>query len=489
MIKTSDTMVLSHRIGASWEAGTEVETWDDVTPTDVREVLARYQFASRPQVERAMTAALEAFPSWRAQSALNRAAILARAAALLRERRGALAQSLALENGKTLAEASVEVDKSADFLDFYAATARLPAGGMIADARPGTWTMALNEPIGTIAMITPWNDPMITPARKLGPALIAGCTVVLKPARETPLATFALVRALVDAGLPPGVLNCVLTDHATFGNVVLAHERLAGVTFTGSTVAGLSLSRQLAGRTVRLQSEMGGKNASVVLADADLDLAAASIANAAFSQGGQRCTATSRLIVEDAVHGQLITKLLAVLQTMRVGHSLDAASKIGPLVNVQHQRSVLDGIKRAVAEGGQVLSGGGTPAGEAFEHGCYVSPTVIDSVTSKMALWRDEVFGPVLGVRRVASFEEAVAAVNDSNFGLSSALYTTSLTHAHRFISLAETGQVAINLPTAGWDVHHPFGGFRESGSAFKEQGLEGLRFYTRTKAAAIRFE
>ncbi len=480
-------MELRYRVGADWING-EQEAWaDDTSPSDVREVLARYRLMSRAQVNRAMAAAVEAFGPWKAASPLVRAGHLSRAAELLRARKAHIARTISLENGKTLAEATVEVEKSADFLDFYAATARMPSGGLIADGRPGTRGMAIPEPIGVIAMVTPWNDPMLTPARKLGPALVSGCTVLLKPARETPLAAEFLVQALVDAGLPPGVLNTVITDHATFDEAVIAHPKLAGVTFTGSTPVGLGLSRRLAGRTVRLQTEMGGKNATVVLADADLDLAVATIVGACFGQAGQRCTATSRVLVEDAVHDTFLAKLLDAVAALRLGHSLQPDTRLGPLVSRRQQAEVLGHIARAREAGGAIVAGGEAPAGDEYAHGCFVLPTVVKDVTPDMPLWREEVFGPVVAVRRVADYDEAVAAVNDSDFGLSAALFTQNLARALGFIDAVDTGQVAINLPTSGWDVHQPFGGFKESGSPFKEQGTEGLRFYTRTKMAAIR--
>lgn len=480
---------LHYRIGGHWLGGEGGDWCEDTCPSDLREVLVRYRPASTAQAEAAMAAAAAAFPGWRATSPITRAAILARAAGLLRARRDAHARTIARENGKTLAEAGVEVEKSADFLDFYAATARLPSGGMIADARPGTRAMAMVEPVGVVAMITPWNDPTLTPARKLGPALVSGNTVVLKPARETPLAADLLVRALVEAGLPDGVLNMLVAEHAVFDAAVLASERLAAVTFTGSTAVGLGLSRRLAGRNVRLQAEMGGKNASVVLADADLELAVATILGAAFGQAGQRCTATSRVIVEDAVHDAFVARLGQALAGLAPGPSLDPATRIGPLVSRRQQQEVLAHIARAREAGGEIVLGGGVPQDAACAHGCFVEPTLVTGVGPAMPLWREEVFGPVLAVRRVASFEQAVAAVNDSPYGLSAAVFTESLRQAQRFIDAADTGQVAVNLPTSGWDVHQPFGGFRDSGSPFKEQGLEGLRFYTRTKMVALRFE
>ena len=480
---------IEYRIGGSWEAGAAAEIAYDTNPSDVREVLASYRLTTAQQVSRAMDAADEGAVSWRGISPLARAAVLSKAGQLLRVRGDEVGRDIALENGKTLAEARVEVEKSADFLDFYAATARMPQGGIIADARPGTRAMILIEPIGVVGVITPWNDPLLTPARKLAPALISGNAVILKPARETPLAAYHLVRALVDAGLPAGVLNFILTDHGTFDEQVIGDRRLAAVSFTGSTQVGLDLSRKLAGRCVRLQTEMGGKNASVVLAEADLDLAVATLLGASFGQAGQRCTATSRVIVEASVHDSLVEKLTAAVRELKMGASIDPQTQIGPVVSRHHQKEVLDHIERARVAGARIVLGGGTPRDEALVHGCFVEPTLVGGVTPDMPIWKEEVFGPVLAVRAVASFEQAVAAVNDSPYGLSAALFTSNLRHAQRFVDAADTGQVSINLPTSGWDVHQPFGGFKYSGSAFKEQGLEGLRFYTRVKTAAIRFD
>lgn len=483
------TIEFSYRIGGNWVAGESSKVVEDRCPFDQDRILTSFNLLTASQVRLAMGAAVEGATIWRATSAVARGAILSRAAGNLRKQKQELAEIISLENGKTLAEASVEVEKSAEFLEFYAATARLPQGGMIADAREGTRAMALVEPVGVVVMITPWNDPMLTPARKLGPALISGNSVILKPARETPLAAFLIVRALVEAGLPDGVLNLVISDHDVFDQEVIVRPEVAAVTFTGSTEVGLGLGQKLAGRNVRLQTEMGGKNASVVLADADLDMAAKTIAAAAFGQAGQRCTATSRVLVEASVHDRFLEKLLAVVNGLILGPSIAEGTILGPVVSRRHQREVLAHIEGARESGAKILCGGGAPAGNALEKGCFVVPTVITEVTTDMPIWREEVFGPVLTVMPVASFDDAVQEVNDSPYGLSAALFSNDLRYVQRFLEAADTGQVSINLPTSGWDVHQPFGGFKESGSAFKEQGMEGVRFYTRTKMAAIRYD
>jgi len=481
------TDTLQYLTRGTWVAGAAGDTADDLNPSDNREVLARYSSMSTEQVRDVVESAVTGARTWRRTSPIERGAVLSRAAARLRAGREELGAIVSSENGKTLAEATVEVEKCADFFDFYAATCRMPLGSILADGRPGTQAMALSEPIGVVVAITPWNDPMLTPARKLGPALAAGNSVILKPAPDTPLAAYHLARALDEAGLPGGVLATVITDHDTLGRVVLDDPRVAGVTFTGSTATGRLLQQRLAGRGVRLQTEMGGKNAAVVLADADLDLAVATIGAAAFGQAGQRCTATSRVLVASSIHDEVVGRLAALAQGLVLGRSTEPGTTMGPLVSAVQRERVLAHLSGASGEGLTVVTGGGVPDAESLRHGCFVEPTVLTGMTADKAIWRDEVFGPVIGVRAIGSLDEAVEAVNDSPYGLSASLFTVDLRSANRFVQEVDAGQVAVNLPTSGWDVHQPFGGFKDSGSAFKEQGLEGLRFYTRVKTAAIR--
>jgi aldehyde dehydrogenase (NAD+) len=474
-------------VGGVWRAAAGGDWIDVVDPSDTRQVVARVPALTAADIDDVYRAAVSGAREWRRTGPLERAAVLAGGAGLLRERSGQIAADLVREMGKTLAEATVEVTKAADFFDFYASLARLPTGYTLADGRPGTSAGVRYEPVGVVLAITPWNDPLLTPARKLAPALSVGNAAVLKPATDTPLVALHLARALTDAGLPPDVLGTVTGRGRDVADALLAGEPLAAVTFTGSTEVGLGIHRALAGRNLRVQTEMGGKNASVVLADADLDLAAETIAAAAFGQGGQRCTATSRVIVDAPLADELVERLVARAGSLRLGPGLEPETNVGPLVNTAQRDSVLAHVARAREEGAELRSGGAAPDGEVFRHGCYVAPTVLAGVTREMAIWSDEVFGPVIAVHAVDGLEGAIAATNDSSFGLSAAVFTDSLTAATRFIDEADVGQVAVNLPTSGWDVHHPFGGFRDSGSPFKEQGLEALRFYTRVKTYAVR--
>lgn len=281
----------------------------------------------------------------------------------------------------------------------------------------------------------------------------------------------------------------VLTDHRTLDASVLANPRLKAVSFTGSTSVGLDLQRRLAGTNVRLQTEMGGKNAAVVMADADLDRSIIAIVTSAFGQAGQRCTATSRVIVERSAYAEVIGRLTMAAGRIRVGPATASDSTMGPVVNEGRRSEILMMVRDAVRAGGTLLSGGDALSQPPLDGGCFVGPTIIADVSADSRIWREEVFGPVIAIMPCGSLDEALTLVNDSAFGLSAAVYTSSLRSAHRFVELADVGQVAVNLPTVGWDVHMPFGGFKASGSAFKEGGLDALRFYTRTKTAALSFD
>jgi aldehyde dehydrogenase (NAD+) len=321
----------------------------------------------------------------------------------------------------------------------------------------------------------------------VAPALADGNAVVLKPASDTPLIALELTRALLDAGLPPEAISTITGRASDIGDALVDAAEIDAITFTGSTDVGLALQRRVAGRNLRVQCEMGGKNAAIVLADADLDLAAQTIAAAGFAQAGQRCTATSRVLVDASVKDALVERLVAIANAMTPGPSLDAQTIVGPMVSRNQQSGVIEHIATARNEGAVVLVGGDEGVGDILELGCYVLPTVVDNVSPTMKIWREEVFGPVIAVLAVNTLDEAIELANDSDYGLSAALFTRSLASSEQFLQIIDAGQAAVNLPTSGWDVHQPFGGFKLSGSPFKEQGLAALGFYTRTKTCAVR--
>lgn len=465
---------------------TAAQQLDVHNPSNWDEVIANVPALAPDDVAAAMAHAREGAKTWAATNALTRSRILFKTAETLRSRAEDLAELLARENGKTLAEATGEVGKTAEFFEFYAGLARLPYGDLIHDARPNTTTTVRHVPIGVVLAITPWNDPLLTPARKLAPALASGNAVVLKPASDTPTIALELTRALLDSGLPSGVLTTVTGRARDIADVLIDSPHIDAITFTGSTEVGLDLQKRVAGRNMRVQCEMGGKNAAIVLEDADLDLAAETIAAAGFGQGGQRCTATSRVLVHSSVKDQLVDRLVTLGEKMVLGASTTEGTVLGPLVNPGHRDDVVAHVDRAHTQGATVRTGGHAPDGP-LASGCFVLPTVLDDVTVDMSIWTDEVFGPVIAVVGIDTLPEAIDLANASDYGLSAALFTRSIESSDVFLRDIDCGQAAVNLPTSGWDVHHPFGGFKLSGSPFKEQGLEALNFYTRTKTCAVR--
>lgn len=474
-------------IAGDWVGSVSGDAYERLDPADTRQVVARAPRLSAEEASRAVEAAASAFPSWRTAGHIPRGSVLAAVARRLAEKREEVARDITRENGKTLAEALIEVDFAVGCLEFYAGLAREEIGVVVPDRRAGSRAWYEREPLGAVAIITPWNDPLATPVRKIAPALLAGDTVVFKPASETPIAAHHLSRLLVEAGLPAGVFNVVTGRSNVVGPVLVESDAIKAISFTGSTVVGLVLGKATGGTTKRLQTEMGGKNAAFVCADADQELAVATISGSACGQAGQRCTATSRVVVDRAIADDFIDRLTSVMREMRVGPGLEEGVQMGPLATQEQFESVLAAIDRARSEGATVV-GGDRLDDEDRRHGYFVRPAVITSVRPGMHVWREEIFGPAVAVQVVDSFEEGVAAVNDSRYGLTSSIFTSSLDLAHRFVEEAETGQVAVNLPSGGWDYHMPFGGFKESGSPFKENGTEALRFYTRTKTVAMRF-
>lgn len=475
-------------VGGQWVLAGDGEVADRHDPADTSRLVVRSPVMGPEDVAAALDHADAATRTWARTSVLDRGAVLLRAATSLRERADEIALDITRENGKTLAEARVEVTFAAASLEHHGGLARATAGQVLADRRTATHTWYEAEPLGVVLLITPWNDPLATPVRKLGAALLAGNTVVMKPGSETPRSAYHLARALHDAGLPAGVLNVVTGRSAVVAPVLLGDPRVRAVSFTGSTDVGLDISRSLAGTTTRLQAEMGGKNAAAVLSDADLELAAGIIAGSACGQSGQRCTATSRVVVATAVADRFLELLAGRLEAVRVGPGDEPEVTMGPLATEEQLRGVLDAVDTATAGGQPVVLGGRQLTDEGRERGYFVAPSLFRDVDIDSALWREEIFGPVLAVTTADDLDEAIRLVDDSRYGLTSSVFTRDLGAAHRFASEVETGQVAVNLPSGGWDLHMPFGGFKDSGSPFKENGAEGLRFYTRTKTVAMAF-
>lgn len=462
-------------------------------PADLDQVVGTVPALTAGDVRQVFEAAVSTQTAWRELGWVGRGVVLHAAAQLVRSDSERLTRLVVRENGKLWAEAAVEVAKTADFLEYYGSFGRQPFGSLLGDGRPHTLTSSRREPLGVVLLITPWNDPLLTPARKLAPALVCGNAAVLKPAMETPLIALALADLIQAAGLPPGVLSVVPGEVAEISDALLSAPALAAVSFTGSTAVGNHIRAALAHRNVPVQTEMGGKNAAVVLDSADLDVVVSCVLQGAFVQAGQRCTATSRLIVGEERADAVLAALGQVVAGLRPGPGEDRTSTFGPVIDARRSSEVLAHVDTAQAQGASVAAGGHGLVEGRLARGAFVAPTVLDQVSPDQDVWQREVFGPVLSAHRVPAsgrelFDEAVRLTNDSAYGLASSVFTTDLGEALAFADAAETGQVSVNLPTSGWDVHHPFGGFADSGSAFKEQGQEAVSFYTRTKTVAMHY-
>lgn len=465
------TIQVHNLVGGEWVGDAEHERRN---PARADEVVAVSPRSDQSAVAAAVAAAGEAQPGWAALPAPARGAILQDAADLLRQRQLEVAEDLVREEGKTRGEAMGEVRRAIDVLRYFGSQGWRLGGDVLPSSLPGTQVFTRHEPIGVAALITPWNFPIAIPAWKAAPALISGNAVVLKPAELTPLSATHLARALVDAGLPPGVLNVVHGRGSVVGDALARDKRVAALSFTGSTEVGLNLHQVLSERRARVQLEMGGKNAYLVLDDADLLAAARVVAAGGFSLTGQACTATSRVYVTPGLHDAFVEALAAEAGNFTPGDGLDSNTTMGPVVSDDQLSIDVNAVEKARAEGATVVVGGSQP------NGSFFTPTVLADVSHDSNVARNEVFGPVIAVMQVADYEEGLARVNDSQYGLTAGICTASLRAAHDFAARAQVGVVKINRPTTGLDLNVPFGGVKDSSSnTFREQGPYAVDFYT----------
>jgi acyl-CoA reductase-like NAD-dependent aldehyde dehydrogenase len=466
-------------IGGEWVAGSEAVP--DLNPSNLADVVGEYARASAPQAEQAIAAARDASPGWADAGIQKRSEVLDAAGAELLARRDELGRLLSREEGKTLREGVAEVARAGQIFKFFAGEALRLGGERLPSTRPGVDVEVLREPIGVVGLITPWNFPIAIPAWKVAPALAFGNAVVLKPAEAAPACAWALAEILSRAGLPPGVFNLVVGKGSVVGDALVRSPHVAGVSFTGSVETGRQILRKLAERGARAQLEMGGKNPLVVLDDAELEVAVRCAVQGAFHSTGQRCTASSRLVVTQGIHDRFVAALTAAMTALRVGDALDPATDLGPVID----QAQLDQDLRYVELGRRCarVAAGGERLRRATE-GFYLSPALVTETTNDMAINREEIFGPVATVIRVRDYEEAVKVANDTEYGLSSGICTTSLRHASDFKRRSQAGMVMVNLPTAGVDPHVPFGGRKGSSYGPREQGTYAREFYTVVKTA-----
>jgi acyl-CoA reductase-like NAD-dependent aldehyde dehydrogenase len=483
-------VALRQFIAGTWEEGSG-DFLISSNPARPREAVAEGQQATPADANRAVTAAATAARDWSRTPMHERGAVLLRAADHLARHADGVGLELAREEGKTLTEARAEVTRAAQILRYYGNEGDRSAGEIFSSPRRGERILVTRKPLGVVGVITPFNFPIAIPAWKIAPALVYGNTVVWKPAGTVPLLAIRLAEALHEAGLPTGVLN-LLIGPGPIGTVLVEHPMIGGLTFTGSTGVGRRLAATAAAAGVPIQAEMGGKNASIVLADADLDLATEQVLFGAFRSTGQKCTATSRLVVDERVADELIDRLRARLTHWVVGDPTHPDVHMGPVISQNAAAGIRSGIKRAIQQGATLLTGGDNTGGEDPSTACFVPPALLQLPSDPVAAstntaWRDEIFGPVLAVRRAANTQEAFGLANESEFGLSASVFTQDITQVLDAVDEIDVGILHVNSESAGADPHVPFGGAKKSGYGPKEQGGAAKEFFTHTTTVYLR--
>ncbi len=475
-----------HFIAGEWVPARSGETFESRNPA-TGEPIARFAAGGREDVAMAVRAAEMAAPLWRRTPAPKRGEILYRFGQLLADHKERLARELTREMGKVLPEARGDVQEAIDIAFLMAGEGRRMFGDTVPSELPDKWAMSIRQPIGVAGIITPWNFPIAIPGWKTMPALVAGNTVVFKPASATPHCAALFVELMAEAGFPPGVVNLVTGSGPDVGDAIVESPDVQVISFTGHTSTGRSIAERAGRRLKRVSLELGGKNAIVVMADADLDLAVDGIVWSAFGTTGQRCTAASRVVVEQSVHDRLLEKLDARVGRLRLGDGLDAATDVGPLINADAVEKVSAYVDIGRREG-ELVRGGSPATDGTLAKGHFFEPTIFTGVRPMDRIAQEEIFGPVLSVVPVADYQAAVTAVNQVRYGLSSAIFTRDVNLAFRAMRDFETGLVYVNAGTIGAETHLPFGGWKETGNGHREAGHAALDTFTEWKSIYVDF-
>lgn len=472
-------------IAGQWVTALSGEVFPSFNPAN-GEIIGEVPKSGRADVERAVAAAVEAFPRWRKVPAPKRGEILYRVGRKLEENKERLARLLTREMGKVIAEARGDVQEAIDMAYFMAGEGRRLLGYTAPVELPNKFGMALRDPVGVVGVITPWNFPIAIPSWKIFPALIAGNTVVFKPASDTPILGIEFVKIFEEAGLPPGVLNIVTGPGGAVGEALITHPAVKVISFTGSTEAGRRVSELAAPGLKKVSLELGGKNAIIVMEDADLNLALDGIIWSAFGTTGQRCTACSRLIVQKGAHKALVDRLVARAEKLRLGDGLLPTTDVGPVINHRALETIHQYVQIGVQEGARLLTGGRIALEGELAKGCFYVSTVFDGVRPEMRIAQEEIFGPVLSVIEVNDLEEAIAVNNATAYGLSSSIFTENVNAAFTAIRDLSTGIVYINAGTIGAEIQFPFGGTRGTGNGHREAGQAALEVFTEWKSVYV---
>lgn len=473
-------------VNGKWFHPTSKKISKNINPADTGDVIAEYSLATAADVQSAIDAAVAAWPAWRKTPGPERGRVLWRAANIARNRLDDIARTLTREEGKILKEARGEVLKGISLLEYYAGEGFRMHGKTLPSESRDTFTYTVRQPLGVVGLIAPWNFPWAIPVWKSAPAIVSGNCVVFKPAELTPATSILLAEIYEEAGLPPGVFNMLIGTGREVGEAMVNAPRLRAISFTGSNSVGNALYVKAAQRGAKVTCEMGGKNAVIVMPDADLDKAATAIHGGAFGSSGQRCTATSRVIAHPDVKSALVDRLVAAARKIKLGPGLDDSTDMGPSVDDRQWQTVMDYIKVGQGEGAQLLTGGTRP--EALRGGYFIEPTIFDGVSPSMRIFKEEIFGPVLAVTTASSLDEALRFANSVEYGLTTSIFTSDITSVMRFVDEVETGMVHVNEPTVGGEAQLPFGGTKSTGVGEREMAEEGLNFFTELKTVFINY-
>ncbi|MEA2497837.1 MAG: alpha-ketoglutaric semialdehyde dehydrogenase [Actinomycetota bacterium] len=462
------------------------ETFESHNPADRREVLGTFAKGGAADVDRAVQAAKDAYPDWLLTPAPERADYVLRVALLLEERKEELSEIMTREMGKTLKESRADVQEGIDFAHYMAGEGRRFFGNTTPSELRSKFYMTVRHPVGVVGLITPWNFPIAIPLWKIAPAIVSGCTSVFKPAEDTPLCAALLVDMFREVGLPAGVLNLVNGFGEEAGAAIVDHPDVKAVSFTGSLDVGRMINEKCARAMKRCSLELGSKNAIIIMPDAQLDLAVEAAAWGAFATSGQRCTATSRIILHEKVRGEFTDRLLDRVSKMKVGNGLEPDVELAPVINEQQKDRVLEYIAVGRSEGAKLLHGGEEVTGEGLDNGYFIAPTVFDDVKPDMRIAQEEIFGPVTAILNVTSIEEAIAIANGTKYGLSCSIYTHDITNVFKATSQLEFGVVYVNAPTIGAEIQVPFGGMKATGNGHREAGPQSFDEFTEWKTIGI---
>jgi aldehyde dehydrogenase (NAD+) len=482
----TQTKVFKNFIDGEWVESSTGETFENLNPADTRDIVGIFQKSGKADVDAAVEAAGRAFQKWRLVPAPRRAEIVYRAAEMLMERKEDCAHDMTREMGKVLNETRGDVQEAVDTAYYMAGEGRRMFGPTTPSELPNKFAMAVRHPVGVCGMIAPWNFPMAIPSWKLLPAIVCGNTCVIKPAQDTPLSTFNLVRVLSDAGVPKGVINIVTGFGSSVGTPLLEHPAIRAISFTGSSAVGRIVGTTTAQSFKHCSLELGGKNPMIVLDDANLDLAIDGGLWGGFGTTGQRCTATSRILVQKGVYGEFVERYVERARKLKVGNGLDETTEMGPAINQRQLESDLNYVEIGKAEGAKLKCGGNRLNRDLYQYGWFMEPTVFAEVDRKMRIAREEIFGPVVSIIPCEDLEEAIEIANDIEYGLSSSLYTKDINRAFAAMRDLQAGITYINAPTIGAEVHLPFGGVKSTGNGHREGGIGAIDFYTEWKSIYV---